>query len=291
MRLPRTPGQLAVWLPGAAWLDWGLGLVYTHTVNPSALRELLHRLREQEIAVEDVLSELQQLPFRDLDFARVDHHRALRQGMPEVIFAQQKTAVQVIAIAQEILRNQCNCLITRLVPDKASQVFAAIPDLRYDELAQAAWQVVAETPRQLPAPVLILTAGTSDANVAAEAKLTLQVCGIPCELVQDVGVAGLQRLLAELPRLRRAPAVIVIAGMEGALASVVGGLVACPVIAVPTSVGYGAAFEGVAALLGMMTSCAAGISVVNIDNGFGAAMAVARLVTTQARNDTRGADV
>ena len=250
-------------------------------MNPDALQALLRRLQQGEIEVKDVLAELATLPFADLGFARVDHHRALRQGLPEVIFAQEKTAEQVVAIAREMLAHGANLLITRLSPDKGQAVCAALPALNYSAIARTATHGSPSAARSVSAPVLVLTAGTSDGPVAAEACVTLEACGVRSELIQDVGVAGLQRILAELARLRSAPAIIVIAGMEGALASVVGGLVACPVVAVPTSVGYGAAFEGVAALLGMMTSCAAGITVVNIDNGFGAAVAVVRMLRGQ----------
>jgi len=246
-------------------------------MNPDLLRDLLARLEAGQISVPQAERALAELPFQDLDFARIDHHRPLRQGLPEVIFAQEKTAAQIMTIAREIMRQEVSLLITRLSAEKASEVCASL-EIQYDAVARAAYRFVVASPRSLPGAILVVTGGTSDLPVAAEARLTLELCGLHSELIQDVGVAGLQRLLAELPRLRQASAVIVIAGMEGALASVVGGLVACPVIAVPTSVGYGAAFDGLAALLGMMTSCAAGITVVNIDNGFGAAVAVARMM-------------
>ncbi|HTM46003.1 MAG TPA: nickel pincer cofactor biosynthesis protein LarB [Polyangiaceae bacterium] len=247
-------------------------------MTPDLLRDLLEQLRAGRIEVDQALHQLRDLPFKDLEYARVDHHRSLRQGLPEVIFGQQKTAEQIVGIAREIVQVGSNLLITRISTEKAAAVCQRLPSVEFDPVAEAAFQINATSQIKLEEPVLVLSAGTSDAKVAAEAMLTLRVCGVPGVLIQDVGVAGLQRLIAELPRLQKAPAILVIAGMEGALASVVGGLVACPVVAVPTSVGYGAAFDGLAALLGMMTSCAAGISVVNIDNGFGGAVAVARMV-------------
>ncbi len=242
------------------------------------LRHLLDRVARQQTDVSEALTELAELPFVDLPFARVDHHRTLRQGIPEVVFAQGKTSDQVVGIIAELKRRGHGVLATRLQPEHFGALKRQFPDLAVDEFGRTALQRGSVPAHRAHAKVLVVTAGTSDLPIAAEAEATLSACGIEPERVTDVGVAGLHRLLPEVERLRRAHAVIVIAGMEGALASVVGGLVSAPVIAVPTSVGYGAAFEGVAALLGMLTSCAAGVTVVNIDNGFGAAIAAVRMV-------------
>jgi NCAIR mutase (PurE)-related protein len=217
----------------------------------------------------------------DIGFADVDVQRETRQGLPEVVYGPGKTPSQVIGIVGTLLeKNSGPVLVTRVDPDFAERVLGVVPDGRYNAEARLlVWR---------PAPagdfdLVIVTAGTSDSPVAAEAAETGRAMGLAVDLIHDVGVAGLHRLLARVPRLQQADAVIVVAGMEGALASVVGGLVASPVIAVPTSTGYGAALEGVTALLAMLTSCAAGVTVVNIDSGFGAAMAAFRLTRMAAR--------
>lgn len=240
------------------------------------LREILLRLEQGQVDVEAVLEELRELPYQDLEFARIDHHRALRQGIPEVVLAEGKTREQVGTIAQQIAERGHGVLVTRVPQEWASELIRAQPGLRHNPFARTLVQQGPVPAHRANARVAIVTAGTSDRPVAEEASETLLACGITPDRLEDVGVAGLHRLLPEVPRLRRAEILIVIAGMEGALASVLGGLVAAPVIAVPTSVGYGAAFGGVAALLGMLTSCAAGVTVVNIDNGFGAAVAAVR---------------
>lgn len=229
------------------------------------------------------LAQLRDLPFGDLGFARVDHHRALRQGLPEVILGAGKTAEQIAGIAREQIRVGHAVLVTRLEASLAASVVAAVPELTYEPAARVASHE--PVPRVLLdlAPVVVITAGTSDLPVAEEALATLRMLAIPARRVIDVGVAGIHRLAPEREALAAAPAVIVVAGMEGALASVVGGLVAAPVIAVPTSVGYGVSLGGFTALLGMLAGCAAGVTVVNIDNGFGAAMAVHRLVVARQR--------
>jgi NCAIR mutase (PurE)-related protein len=247
-------------------------------MSPERLRNLLERVRLGALGVDDALGELETLPFEDLDYARVDHHRKLRQGVPEVIFGEGKTAEQIAGIAQRLLAAGQNVLVTRLLAETAPKVLAAVPELRHNAVARTAVALRDPPPRLEGPPVVVVTAGTSDLPVAEEALVTLECAGIPSERLVDVGVAGLHRLLVALPDLRRARAVIVIAGMEGALPSVVGGLVAVPIVAVPTSNGYGAALGGLTALFGMLTSCAAGVTVVNIDNGFGAAMAVTRLL-------------
>lgn len=245
-------------------------------MDRSRLAQLLQAVSAHQVDVPTALAELSQLPFSDLSYARVDHHRALRQGMAEVVFAPGKTAEQIAGVASQLIAAKQDVLVTRLEPGVFADVAARVPELTYREAARtASFQV---RPRQLTAEgrVAIVTAGTSDVPVAEEAIETLRMAGIGCRRFFDVGVAGLHRLLAVLPELTQAEALIVIAGMEGALPSVVGGLVGAPVVAVPTSVGYGSALAGFTALLGMLTSCASGVTVVNIDNGFGAAMAVIR---------------
>jgi hypothetical protein len=212
---------------------------------------------------------LRTLPFEDLGFARLDHHRALRWGFPEVVFCPGKTPAQVAEIVERLAQRSPRVLGTRATLGQFQAAQARVPDLRYHEMARALW-LERDTEKSLKPGVMIVAAGTSDLPVAEEAALTLRLMGHEPRLVADVGVAGLHRLLPHVPALQAAHVVIAVAGMEGALASVVGGLVACPVIAVPTSVGYGASFDGLAALLAMLNSCASGVAVVNIDNGFGA---------------------
>lgn len=218
----------------------------------------------------DALERLRNLPFEDLEFAKVDHHRALRTGMPEVIFAAGKTSAQVAAIFERMAKAGGNVLATRASQEMYAAVKAAEPRAEFHETARAI------TLKQTDAPagrgtVAVVCAGTSDLPVAEEAAVTARLMGNTVELVADVGVAGLHRLLAQQQTLRTARVLVVCAGMEGALPTVVGGLVHAPVIAVPTSVGYGASLGGVAALLGMLNTCVPNVSVVNIDNGFGAA--------------------
>lgn len=255
-------------------------------MDQDRLRELLRRVSSGEVAPEAALEELARLPFADLGFARVDHHRALRQGLPEVILGSGKTPEQIIGVARQLEAVGENILITRLSPEAARVVLEALPRLSYSPSARTASLVQRPVPLRSGPPVAVVTAGTSDIPVADEALETLRMAGVPTVSVFDVGVAGLHRLLAQLDVLRSARAAIVVAGMEGALPSVVGGLVACPVIAVPTSVGYGTALGGLTALFGMLTSCASGVSVVNIDNGFGAAMAVVRLLEAERRRES-----
>lgn len=247
-------------------------------MSPERLLSLLERVRSGTVQPEAALKELATLPYEDIGYARVDHHRALRQGLPEVILGQGKTAEQIAGIAQRLLASGHNVLATRLSSEVAADVCRRVPDFEHHPVARTALALKHPVPALSGPPVAVVTAGTTDLPVAEEALETLRAAGVPAERVVDVGVAGLHRVLAALPALRRARAVIVVAGMEGALPSVVGGLVSTPVIAVPTSVGYGAALEGMTALFGMLTSCASGITVVNIDNGFGAAMAAVRIV-------------
>lgn len=239
---------------------------------------MLDRVRAGELAVEEALESLRHLPFRDLGVASVDHHRALRQGTPEVIFGEGKTVEQIALIAREISGAGQNVLVTRVDAAKGEALSSALPGFRYSALARTGSLEVAPPPERTAGPVAIVTAGTSDVAVAEEAAETLRAVGLRVTRLYDVGVAGLHRFLHRVDELRAAAAVIVVAGMEGALPSVVGGLVAAPVIAVPTSVGYGAALGGFTALFSMLTSCASGVVVVNIDSGFGAAMAAHRML-------------
>ena len=233
------------------------------------IKALLQAVHDGTVSVEDALLELKQQPFADLGFAKVDLHRKVRQGANEVIYGAGKTAGQIAGILETMAQNgQKNVLITRLDPEKAAAVAATHPITYYKE-AQAAIAGRKADPNGT-GTIVVATGGTSDIPVAEEAALTAEFLGNRVVRLYDVGVAGLHRLLNHSEELMRASVVIAIAGMEGALASVVGGLVDCPVIAVPTSVGYGAAFGGIAALLSMLNSCASGVSVVNIDNGFGA---------------------
>lgn len=250
------------------------------SMSPDKLRELLSGVESGSTDVETALNALKNLPFDDLGFARVDHHRELRQGVPEVVFGEGKTVEQIAGVAGSLLGAGQSVLITRLAANRAYALIEQFPQIQYNELARIAYFDTEKPIWRNTEPVLVVTAGTSDLPVAAEALQTLSSCAMRAEGVYDVGVAGLHRIVSQLDKLQKAPAIIVCAGMEGALASVVGGLVSCPVIAVPTSIGYGAALGGIAALLGMMSSCAAGLTVVNIDNGFGAAMALVRMFPT-----------
>ena len=237
------------------------------------IRRMLDRVSTGELDVEAALSELKWEPYEDIGFATVDHHRALRQGMPEVIFCEPKTVEQVVAIAGHIVERGADLLGTRVREDQAAALLEAIPEARYNPTARTVSLRVSEERPAVLGNVLVVCAGTSDLPVAEESVETVTAMGQPVDLLADVGVAGIHRLLGYRDRLEAASVIIVVAGMEGALASVVGGLVDVPVIAVPTSIGYGAHFGGVAALLSMLNSCAAGVTVVNIDNGFGAAVA------------------
>ncbi len=244
------------------------------------ITRLLQGVKDGSVSVDDALLELKKQPFKDIDFAKIDFHRKLRQGAAEVIFGAGKTAEQIIKIITTMLQgNQKTILITRLDLEKAEAVKKEIAPLApFDYHSDARLAVVG----QLPVPdglgkIVVATGGTSDIPVAEEAALTAQALGNKVKRIYDVGVAGLHRLLNHLDEIMNASVIIAIAGMEGALASVIGGLAACPVIAVPTSVGYGAAFEGLSALLSMLNSCASGVSVVNIDNGFGAGFLASRI--------------
>ena len=233
------------------------------------LRQLLEGVKSGEVSIEDAVLKIKRQPFDDLGFAKVDLHRKMRQGAAEVIYGSGKTPEQILAIADSMLKNgQETILITRLAAEKAAELDGKLP-MTYHETARIG--VVGN----MPSPngigtIVVATGGTSDIPVAEEAALTAEVLGNRVTRLYDVGVAGLHRLLAHLDDIMGASVIVAIAGMEGALASVIGGMADCPVIAVPTSVGYGASFHGVSALLSMLNSCASGVAVVNIDNGFGA---------------------
>lgn len=237
-------------------------------MQPERLRELLDAVRLGTRTPEEAFDDLRTLPFEDIGYAHVDHHRHLRQGFPEVIFCQGKTIEQIVGIATRLRREDSPVLATRVEPAVADALASTLPAVQHFPTARCVLVGQAMPPRG--GVIAVVSAGTADVPVAEEAAVTAEVMGNVVERVYDVGVAGLHRLLAHHDLLLRARVIIVVAGMEGALPSVVGGLVSSPVIAVPTSIGYGAAFGGLAALLGMLTSCASGVTVVNIDNGFGA---------------------
>ncbi len=232
------------------------------------LKTLLEQVKHGKLTVEDALQSLRLLPFEDLGFSKIDHHRQLRTGFPEVIFCEGKTVTHVKQISERILAAGHPLLATRATPDMYEAVKEIASEARYNALARTITLVQSEETGA--AGILVVSAGTSDLPVAEEAAETAQIMGNQPERLYDVGVAGLHRLISNHQKLLTARVIIVVAGMEGALPSVVGGLVNCPVIAVPTSIGYGASFGGLAALLGMLNSCASGVTVVNIDNGFGA---------------------
>ena len=238
-------------------------------MNADSIRKLFRQVRRGTLSPDEAVDRLRHLPFEDLGFAKVDHHRALRGGMPEVILGQGKTPTQVAHIFSQLAQHGGNILATRANEEQLAAVQKKVPRAEYRVLARA---IVLERDKKKYGKgiIAVVSAGTSDIPVAEEAVVTAEMMGNDVEHLYDVGVAGIHRLLANRRSLTRARVVIVCAGMEGALPSVVGGLVNVPVIAVPTSVGYGAAFAGLAALLGMMNSCASNVSVVNIDNGFGA---------------------
>jgi NCAIR mutase (PurE)-related protein len=245
-------------------------------VTGEQLEALLAEVASGRLAPHAALERLRHLPFEDLPFARIDHHRALRQGFPEVVFCEGKTADQVMAICERLEAATGSFLGTRATESMAARLQERYPDMAWHPLARIV-HLPGKRATRSPGMILVISAGTSDLPVAEEAALVADAVGHSVERLVDVGVAGLHRLFAATEQIQRARVVIVVAGMEGALPSVVGGLVGVPVIAVPTSVGYGASFGGLAALLGMLNSCAAGVTVVNIDNGFGAAAAASRI--------------
>ena len=252
-------------------------------MTPERLRKLLSEVESGRRSIDDAVEALRELPISDVGVAALDTHRELRLGVPEVVFGEGKTVDQIVKIAVELKRSGHALLITRLDQDKATALADSIQGISYDEVGRIAWcgsvsERDGESPDKDTSKVAVCTAGTADLPVAREAFRTLEFLGVHSFEVTDVGVAGIHRLLERAPELSKANVVIVVAGMEGALPSVVGGLMAAPVIAVPSSVGYGASYGGLAALLAMLNSCAAGITVVNIDNGFGAAVAAHAIV-------------
>lgn len=241
-------------------------------MTPGEIRALLDRVKRGAVGTDEaerrLLDQFRQQPFEDLGFAKVDHHRAVRQGFPEVVLGLGKTPAQIAEIAARITGREAPLLVTRASREAFEAVAAKVPGVEYHELARA---VVLRRPLPLASgSIVVASAGTSDLPVAEEAALTAEIMGNPVTRIYDVGVAGIHRVLAQRPTLEAARVIVVVAGMEGALPSVVAGMVNVPVIAVPTSIGYGASFNGLAALLGMLNTCANGVAVVNIDNGFGA---------------------
>jgi NCAIR mutase (PurE)-related protein len=250
------------------------------------LQELLTAVQGGACSVDEALERLRRLPYEDLGFAKLDHHRGLRNGFPEVVLGEGKDAAQVVEIAGRLRAMGGDVLVTRLGADAARELLAAVPGFRYHPGARVAWHRARDAAPTGRGTVLVVTAGTADLPVAEEAAISAELMGNAVERLYDVGVAGIHRLLDGHDRLWNAAVLIVVAGMEGALPSVVGGLVDRPVIAVPTSVGYGTSLGGLAALLGMLNTCAAGVVVVNIDNGFGAAAAATRI--NQQRTGSAG---
>ncbi len=235
-----------------------------------SIEALLQGVQEGHISIQDAVQKLKAAPFEDIDFAKIDHHRSLRQGYPEVIYGESKTAEQILSITEKLFEKGNNILITRASVEAYQTISTRFLEAKYNALGRTITLHVTSLPKP-NSYIAIVAAGTSDLYVVEEAYETALILGNDVQKIVDVGVAGIHRLFAHLEIIQNAKVIIVIAGMEGALASVIGGLVDKPVIAVPTSVGYGASFGGIAALLSMLNSCASGVSVVNIDNGFGAA--------------------
>jgi len=245
-------------------------------MNIESLKELLNDFKDGRLSEADVLEKLRTLPFEDLGFAKVDHHRSLRRGFPEVVYGAGKTVDQIVSIAESMVEKKTNLLVTRCDIAAGEALMRRFPEGTWHGEARCFTYETRALARA--GYVLVITAGTTDIPVAEEAAVTADLLGCNVDRIYDVGVAGIHRLMAYQSMIEAADAVVVVAGMEGALASVVGAMSRAPVVAVPTSVGYGASFGGLAALLSMMTSCAAGVTVVNIDNGFGAGCAAAIIV-------------
>jgi len=238
-----------------------------------ALKEFIEKIKDGKIEVDDAITRLRDLPYEDIGFARIDHHRALRRGFPEVIYGTGKKAEEIIEIIGKMVEKEENILVTRLTDDKARIIKDQFPQGDYFPNSKVFTLKVRPLEKRGKGTILVITAGTSDIPVAEEAAITATFMGNKVETLFDVGVSGLHRILGKRDALMEASVIVVVAGMEGALPSIVGGLVDKPVIAVPTSTGYGASFRGLSALLGMLNSCASGVTVVNIDNGFGAGYA------------------
>lgn len=238
-------------------------------MDQDQLRSLFEEVRTGAMPIDAAMERMRHLPFEDLGYAKLDHHRALRHGMTEVIFGKGKSPEQVVGIALKLLEQSKNLLITRATRESADAVKAVLPDCEYFPLSGAI-RIWGDRVMRGKGKLAVVCAGTSDIPVAEEAQITAEVMGNEVDVIHDIGVAGIHRLMSNRERLMEARVIVVCAGMEGALPSVIGGLVSVPVIAVPTSVGYGASFHGLAALLGMLNSCSSNVTVVNIDNGFGA---------------------
>ncbi len=232
------------------------------------LKNILQQVSDGTLSADDAYLRLRMEPFEDLGFAKVDHHRAIRQGVPEVIFGETKTPEQIATIANRLLDRGCGSVVITRLPKESEEALSELIDIKYDEISRIA--IAGEPTSERVGKITVITAGTSDIPVAEEAAITAEALGNNVVRIYDAGVSGIHRLLSHSEDIMTSNAIVAVAGMEGALASVVGGMADCPVIAVPTSVGYGASFGGLAALLAMLNSCASGVSVVNIDNGFGA---------------------
>jgi NCAIR mutase (PurE)-related protein len=284
VNLRKTPGQsqaAVCFLPQTAALGGDFHCSHStawqnRAVTPEEGRELLEQFRRGALDAEAILRAFQAAPVAEFSFAQVDTHRALRKGFPEVIFGAGKTPEQVVEIAGAVLAREKQLLITRATSAHATKIAEGFPNAVHHEAARCI-TISKEPPAKRPGTIAVVCAGTSDIPVAEEAVVTAEIMGNHVERIYDVGVAGLHRLLRKLEQIQKANVVIVVAGMEGALPSVVAGLVSRPLIAVPTSIGYGANFGGLAALLGMLNSCGSGVTVVNIDNGFGAGYAASQI--------------
>ncbi len=257
--------------------------------NDHRVLRMLAQVQEGVLSPSDALEQLRYLPYEDLGFAKIDHHRGFRQGLPEVVFGMGKSVEQVVTIVERLAARSDRVLVTRVGEDCFAAVKAVVPDARYHPVARAITVCGSEAPSSGKEGIVLVTAGTADMPVAEEAAVTAELMGHAVARIEDVGIAGIHRLLDVIPAMRRANVIVVVAGMEGALPSVVGGLVDVPIVAVPTSVGYGASFQGLAPLLTMLNSCAPGVSVVNIDNGFGAGY-LAALINDLAWKDRPDAE-
>lgn len=252
-------------------------------MDQEKLKTLLEQVKSGEKEIDEAYEDLKILPFENIEYARIDHHRSIRKGFPEVILGSGKTAKQIIGIIEKLESTGANILVTRVNDEQAAKITERLPRVTYDSTSKTIYRINKKTTKQSQGMILIITAGTSDIPVAEEAIITCELMGETVEKLYDVGVAGIHRLLSHSSLLAKASVIIVVAGMEGALASVVGGLTDKPIIGVPTSIGYGASFGGLASLLGMLNTCAPGVAVVNIDNGFGAAY-MACLINRQMNN-------
>jgi NCAIR mutase (PurE)-related protein len=255
-------------------------------LEETAIKQLLRDVQDNHISIDEALKILRKLPFEDLDFARIDSHRNIRNGFPEVVLCEGKKIDHIVSIMERLTSGLSPVLATRATLEQYTAVLNRVPEVHYNELARTITFEPAPIVKR-PGTILVLTGGTADIPVAEEAAVTADIMGNHVERLYDVGVAGLHRLLSDIDRIQSASVLIVVAGMEGALPSVVGGLVNRPVIAVPTSIGYGASMNGLAALLAMLNSCAAGVTVVNIDNGFGAGYAASQINALKESKDAR----